>query len=116
MKDGAEQVETGRKKVGAMLGDRVEVGCNSVLNPGTVIGPDSNVYPTSCVRASSRPAMSIRTRTISSQRNELTELGRRSAQPQFFHKSRRNERRPWAAPINSAMRPERNSAGAELSG
>jgi len=36
--------------VGAMLGDRVEVGCNSVLNPGTVIGPDSNVYPTSCVR------------------------------------------------------------------
>ena len=50
VKDGAEQVETGRKKVGAMLGDRVEVGCNSVLNPGTVIGPDSNVYPTSCVR------------------------------------------------------------------
>ena len=33
-----------------MLGDRVEVGCNSVLNPGTVIGRDSNVYPTSCVR------------------------------------------------------------------
>ena len=50
VKDGTEQVETGRKKVGAMLGDRVEVGCNSVLNPGTVIGPDSNVYPTSCVR------------------------------------------------------------------
>ena len=50
VKDGAEQVETGRKKVGAMLGNRVEVGCNSVLNPGTVIGPDSNVYPTSCVR------------------------------------------------------------------
>lgn len=45
-----EQIETGRKKVGAMLGDRVEVGCNSVLNPGTVIGRDSNVYPTSCVR------------------------------------------------------------------
>ena len=38
------------KKVGAMLGDRVEIGCNSVLNPGTVIGRDSNVYPTSCVR------------------------------------------------------------------
>ena len=50
VKDGTEQIETGRKKVGAMLGDRVEVGCNSVLNPGTVIGPDSNVYPTSCVR------------------------------------------------------------------
>lgn len=42
--------ETGRKKVGAMLGDNVEVGCNSVLNPGTVIGRRSNVYPTSCVR------------------------------------------------------------------
>lgn len=43
-------IETGLKKMGAMLGDRVEVGCNSVLNPGTVIGKDSNVYPTSCVR------------------------------------------------------------------
>ncbi len=43
-------VQTGRKKVGAMLGDFVEVGCNSVLNPGTVIGRCSNVYPTSCVR------------------------------------------------------------------
>ena len=45
-----EELPTGRKKVGAMLGDRVEVGCNSVLNPGTVIGRDSNVYPVSCVR------------------------------------------------------------------
>ncbi|MCR5468172.1 MAG: UDP-N-acetylglucosamine pyrophosphorylase [Lachnospiraceae bacterium] len=45
-----EKIETGRKKFGAMLGDYVEVGCNSVLNPGTVIGPHSNVYPTSCVR------------------------------------------------------------------
>ncbi len=43
-------IPTGRKKVGAMLGDNVEVGCNSVLNPGTVIGRESNVYPTSCVR------------------------------------------------------------------
>ena len=50
VKDGAEQVETGRKKVGAMLGDFVEVGCNSVLNPGTVIGRNSSVYPVSCVR------------------------------------------------------------------
>ena len=50
VKDGTEQVETGRKKVGAMLGDRVEVGCNSVLNPGTVIGRHSNIYPVSCVR------------------------------------------------------------------
>ena len=45
-----EEIATGRKKVGAMLGDRVEVGCNSVLNPGTVIGRDASVYPTSCVR------------------------------------------------------------------
>ncbi len=44
------EIPTGIKKVGAMLGDRVEVGCNSVLNPGTVIGRDSAVYPTSCVR------------------------------------------------------------------
>ena len=48
--NGTENIETGLKKFGAMLGDRVEVGCNSVLNPGTVIGRDSNVYPTSCVR------------------------------------------------------------------
>ena len=47
---GDERIETGLKKIGAMLGDRVEVGCNSVLNPGTVIGRDSNIYPTSCVR------------------------------------------------------------------
>ena len=45
-----EKIETGRKKIGAMLGDFVEVGCNSVLNPGTVIGRNSNVYPVSCVR------------------------------------------------------------------
>lgn len=43
-------METGRKKVGALVGDFVEVGCNSVLNPGTVIGRNSQVYPTSCVR------------------------------------------------------------------
>ena len=47
---GEPPIETGIKKVGAMLGDFVEVGCNSVLNPGTVIGRHSNVYPTSCVR------------------------------------------------------------------
>ena len=45
-----ERMETGLKKFGAMLGDRVEVGCNSVLNPGTVIGRDSNIYPLSSVR------------------------------------------------------------------
>ena len=50
VKDGKEQIETGLKKFGAMLGDFVEVGCNSVLNPVTVIGPHTNIYPTSCVR------------------------------------------------------------------
>ena len=50
VKNGAETIETGLKKFGAMLGDFVEVGCNSVLNPGTVIGRCSNIYPTSCVR------------------------------------------------------------------
>lgn len=47
---GDESLETGLKKFGAMLGDHVEVGCNSVLNPGTVIGRQANVYPTSMVR------------------------------------------------------------------
>ena len=50
VKDGVEQIPTGLKKMGAMLGDFVEVGCNSVLNPGTVIGRHTNIYPTSCVR------------------------------------------------------------------
>ena len=48
--NGDENIETGIKKFGAMLGDHVEVGCNSVCNQGTVIGRNSNVYPTSCVR------------------------------------------------------------------
>jgi len=50
VKYGEEKIETGLKKFGAMLGDNVEVGCNSVLNPGTVIGKNTNVYPTSMVR------------------------------------------------------------------
>ena len=50
VKDGAERIETGLKKFGAMLGDEVEVGCGSVLNPGTVIGRHSNIYPLSSVR------------------------------------------------------------------
>ncbi len=50
IKAGDAVIETGRKKVGAMLGDFVEVGCNSVLNPGTVIGPHASVYPLSSVR------------------------------------------------------------------
>ena len=48
--NGTENIETGIKKFGAMLGDHVEVGCNAVCNPGTVIGRNSSVYPTSCVR------------------------------------------------------------------
>ena len=50
VKDKEEKIETGLKKFGAMLGDYVEVGCNSVLNPGTVIGKDTNIYPLSMVR------------------------------------------------------------------
>lgn len=50
VRDGEEKIETGRKKFGAILGDFVEVGCNSVLNPGTVVGPHTNIYPLSCVR------------------------------------------------------------------
>lgn len=47
---GEDRLETGLKKFGAMVGDHVEVGCNSVLNPGTVIGKETNIYPTSMVR------------------------------------------------------------------
>lgn len=47
---GAERIETGLRKIGAMLGDHVEVGCNSVLNPGSVVGRNTNVYPLSMVR------------------------------------------------------------------
>lgn len=50
VKAGAEQYETGLKKFGAMLGDHVEVGCNSVLNPGTIIGKEASIYPVSMVR------------------------------------------------------------------
>lgn len=50
VKEGSERMETGLKKFGAMLGDEVEVGCGSVLNPGTVIGPHTNIYPLSSVR------------------------------------------------------------------
>ncbi len=50
VKTGEEQIQSGMKKIGAMLGDFVEIGCNSVLNPGTIIGRNSSVYPTSSVR------------------------------------------------------------------
>ena len=48
--DKGNRIETGLKKFGAMIGDNVEVGCGSILNPGTVVGPDSNIYPLSSVR------------------------------------------------------------------
>jgi len=50
VKNGGDKIETGLKKFGAMVGDFVEVGCNSVLNPGTVVGRNSNIYPLSSVR------------------------------------------------------------------
>ena len=55
VKNGEEQIETGRKKFGAILGDHVEVGCNSVLNPGTILGRNTSVYPTSSVRGAVPP-------------------------------------------------------------
>lgn len=62
-----EQIETGLKKFGAMLGDNVEVGCNSVLNPGTVIGRNTNIYPLSSVRGV------IKENSIYKNRNEIVE-------------------------------------------
>jgi len=55
VREGEEKQETGLKKFGAILGDFVEVGCNSVLNPGTVIGRSSNIYPLSSVRGTVPP-------------------------------------------------------------
>ena len=71
--DTKEEIETGRKKFGAMLGDFVEVGCNSVLNPGTVIGRHTNIYPLSRVRGvipadsifKDKDNVVLRTKTIS---------------------------------------------------
>lgn len=50
IKNGKEKIETGIKKIGAILGDEVEIGCGSVLNPGTIIGSHTNIYPLSSVR------------------------------------------------------------------
>ncbi|MBQ8830645.1 MAG: UDP-N-acetylglucosamine pyrophosphorylase [Oscillospiraceae bacterium] len=55
VREGEERQETGLKKFGAVLGDNVEVGCNSVLNPGTVVGRNSNIYPLSSVRGTVPP-------------------------------------------------------------
>lgn len=66
VKDGSSQIETGLKKFGAMLGDHVEVGCNSVLNPGSVIGRNTNIYPLSMVRGVIPP------NSIYKNKNEIT--------------------------------------------
>ena len=67
VKDGEDQIPTGLKKFGAMLGDCVEVGCNSVLNPGTVVGRTAQIYPTSCVRGV------IRANSIYKKQGEIVE-------------------------------------------
>ena len=55
VKDGKEEIETGLKKFGCMVGDNVEVGCGSILNPGSVIGRNTNIYPLSSVRGVIKP-------------------------------------------------------------
>ena len=55
VKNGEERIQTGLKKFGAILGDRAEIGCGAVLNPGTVVGRESNVYPLSMVRGVVQP-------------------------------------------------------------
>ncbi len=67
VKNGSEQIETGLKKFGAMLGDNVEVGCGSVLNPGTVIGRGASIYPLSSVRGC------VPANSIYKSRNEIIE-------------------------------------------
>lgn len=61
------KIETGRKKIGAMLGDNVEVGCGSVLNPGTIVGRESNIYPLSSVRGY------VRAQSIYKKQGEIAE-------------------------------------------
>lgn len=67
VKNGKEEIETGLKKFGAMLGDEVEVGCGSVLNPGTIIGKNTNIYPLSSVRGI------VRENSIYKNQNEIVE-------------------------------------------
>ena len=67
VKNGSEVIETGMKKFGAMIGDYVEVGCNSVLNPGTVVGRHTNIYPLSMVRGV------IASNSIYKNKNEIVE-------------------------------------------
>ena len=67
IKDGEQKIETGMKKIGAMVGDNVEVGCGSVLNPGTIIGKNTNIYPLSSVRGVVKP------NSIYKNQNEIVE-------------------------------------------
>ena len=67
IKNGNEKIETGLKKVGAMIGDNVEVGCGSILNPGTVIGRNTNIYPLSSVRGV------VKENSIYKNQNEIVE-------------------------------------------
>ena len=67
IKNGEEEIETGMKKIGAMLGDEVEVGCGSVLNPGTIVGKNTNIYPLSSVRGV------VPGKSIYKNRNEIIE-------------------------------------------
>ena len=67
IKNGTESIETGLKKVGAMIGDEVEVGCGCVLNPGTIIGRNSNIYPLSSARKI------VPTNSIYKNQNEIVE-------------------------------------------
>ena len=67
IKNGDEKIETSMKKIGAMLGDNVEVGCGSVLNPGTIIGKNTNIYPLSSVRGVVKP------NSIYKNKNEIVE-------------------------------------------
>ena len=62
-----KKIETNLKKFGAMVGDNVEIGCNSVLNPGTIVGRNSNIYPLSCVRGY------VESNSIYKNRNEIVE-------------------------------------------
>lgn len=67
VKNDKQKIETGMKKVGAMLGDNVEVGCGSILNPGTVIGRNTNIYPLSSVRCV------VRENSIYKNQNEIVD-------------------------------------------
>lgn len=67
VKDGKEKIETGLKKIGSMIGDEVEIGCGSILNPGSVIGRYTNIYPLSSVRGV------VPEKTIYKNQNEIVE-------------------------------------------